>query len=868
MARVTLEPRILLVFLAAGALFAGAPTLAHAHGDTDVGVAPAPATAGSAEAKLRAFETQAIGAEHADAHARQREVAQEAQRDGSATQTQARAAPAPAVANVGGKWGAARTIPVIAINAVMLPTGKVLMFAYPARPGSPGYEDPDDYDFAKAYVWDPVSGTSKQVDPPIDPDTGKPTNIWCGGASFLPDGRVLITGGNVDDPRTDFHGINTVFTFDPFTEEWDPPATNAPMAQGRWYPSQLLMPDGRSLIAGGFTRPGDADFVDPEHKTDNDLELISPNGTIERQPGFFNAAGRPPLSGLYPRTFWMPSGRALAVGPFAYDTWFLAPSSPGAPTAWTDAPNLPTDREWGTAVLLSGGRVMTLGGSRLSTAEPPEGELPTPGAPKRPAQSTTAVLDENKAAAGWQAAPAMKVGRSHANSVLLPGGKVATVGGGFGEDSGKELYRWLYSDEQKKVELLDTVTGESTLGAAQGEGRSYHSTALLLPDGRVFSAGDDVNGAPASADNPATSYDETRGEGTGVRSDTAEIYSPPYLFKADGSLASRPVIDPVAPFAQQAPPTTPMGAEFEIGASGPAATKAVLVAPGASTHATDMSQRLVPLAAPVPRPNGRLALTLPSDTDLAPPGYYMLFLLSADGVPSVSKFIRITAPADATSPVVTLTAPGQGSSTTDPTPTFAGAAGNLPGDRAASTVRVYAGSTATGPPMQTRTAARSGTSWTVDGSPALAAGTYTARAEQSDYAGNTGASSAITFTITSPPQPPPPPSKLTLTITGALPTMRTVKRKKRFVLTVAVSEPGTVTLDGLFERGKKQAKSLVGRRKVTFNAAGKRRVTFKLTRAGRRLLAGKRRGVVRVRARSAFKSARKLPVVQVRRKLR
>jgi len=63
--------------------------------------------------------------------------------------------------NVGGKWDDARTIPVIAINSVMLPTGKVLMFAYPARPG---YEDPGDPgDYAKAYVWDPVSGTSDEV---------------------------------------------------------------------------------------------------------------------------------------------------------------------------------------------------------------------------------------------------------------------------------------------------------------------------------------------------------------------------------------------------------------------------------------------------------------------------------------------------------------------------------------------------------------------------------------------------------------------------------------------------------------------------------------------------------------------------------
>jgi len=146
---------------------AGAPALAHAHGDSDADVAPAPAASGSPEAKLRAFESRAIGAEHAAAHARQREVAQEAPSDGSSTQMQERAAPPPTVPkHVGGEWDDARTIPVIAINAVMLPTGKVLMFAYPARPGSPGYEDPGDYDYANAFVWDPVTGTSEQVDPP------------------------------------------------------------------------------------------------------------------------------------------------------------------------------------------------------------------------------------------------------------------------------------------------------------------------------------------------------------------------------------------------------------------------------------------------------------------------------------------------------------------------------------------------------------------------------------------------------------------------------------------------------------------------------------------------------------------------------
>lgn len=98
--------------------------------------------------------------------------------------------------------------------------------------------------------------------------------------------------------------------------------------------------------------------------------------------------------------------------------------------------------------------------------------------------------------------------------------------------------------------------------------------------------------------------------------------------------------------------------------------------------------------------------------------------------------------------------------------------------------------------------------------------------------------------------------------------MRTLKRRKRFTVTVQASEPGKVTLTALLERGRRPAKSIATRRAVTFNAAGKRRVTFKLTRAGRRLLNDKRRGVVRIRAKAFFTSKRPLPVVQVRRKLR
>jgi hypothetical protein len=110
---------------------------------------------------------------------------------------------------------------------------------------------------------------------------------------------------------------------------------------------------------------------------------------------------------------------------------------------------------------------------------------------------------------------------------------------------------------------------------------------------------------------------------------------------------------------------------------------------------------------------------------------------------------------DATAPAVTLTSPADGSSTTNPTPSFSGSAGTAAGDSSTVTVNVYSGASATGTPVQTLTATASGGSYSVTASPALAIGTYTARADQTDTAGNLGQSAANTFTIVSGDQTPP-----------------------------------------------------------------------------------------------------------------
>lgn len=733
------------VAIAAALLAATAPARAHE----------------STEADLRRVETAQLGAEHAAEHATQRRLAREA----AAARARGALAPPPPLPPVppqsGGAWAPAAPLPVIAINAALLPTGKVLIFAYPGRPGEPGsgFENR-----AEAYVGYPEDpGSWRQVDPPIDPRTGKPTDIWCAGTSLLADGRVLVTGGNLDeDPAHVFTGLNTVFTFDPWTESWQ---RHEPMRQGRWYPTQLLMPDGRTLIASGVTAPGDPDFgsLRPSGSggMDNDAEVFEPGGDVSQLDFRFNDPGRPPLSGLYPKLFWSHTGRALAAGPEPTDSWYL---DPGGPSVWSELSNLSRMREWGTAVMLADGRVVTLGGS------PPDQFVDGDGDgvddfSYRPATATTEIFDGRAAAAGWTPGPAMGMPRSHANSVLLPDGTVATVGGGFGQDGSQYYYNWLYEEEQRRVELLDPRTGRVTLGAAQAEARTYHSTALLLPDGRVMSGGDDINGAD--------------GPGTGITDDTVEIYSPPYLFAEDGS----PLGPDERPQIASAPTTATLGDVVDVATAGVPAARAVLVAPGAATHATDMSQRIVELPEPVALAGGGLRLRVPEDANVALPGYYMLFLLSQDGVPSVARFIRILAPPPA--PPAPPTVP----------------AGPAP------------------PPAR-------------------------------------------------PAPPPRRAPKARLKVTGALPSLRTLRRRPRFSIVVTLSAPGRVELRALLERSGRRALAITSTRRIRFRAAGRRRVTLKLTRRGRRLLKQRRRGVVRIRASARLDSGERIPPLTVRRRLR
>ena len=369
--------------------------------------------------------------------------------------------------------------------------------------------------------------------------------------------------------------MNKVYTFNPWSETW----TEQPdMRHGRWYPSGVRLADGRIVIISGLDETGRGFGV----SRNADVELFTPSADLNGRGtvsllGTLGGTGNPPVGGLYPHMFAMPSGRIMVGGPFPEDTWFLNSPGPSNSYSWADLPNMATDRLWGTGLLMPGGpggstRVMQLGGSNPPTTTSTTTDIAT---------ATTEVFDEANPGLGWRAASSMQIGRGHHNTVLLPDGSMVTVGGGVGIRDGNQ---WAADPEQRQVELWDPATNAWRLGASQSEARAYHSIALLLPDGRVISAGDDVNG--------------------GIDRDTAEIYEPPYLFKG------------LRPTVSSAPSTAKFGTTFAVDTPNANVTRAALVAPGATTHANDMNQRYIPLT--VAQRTGGVTLTAPASPSWPP----------------------------------------------------------------------------------------------------------------------------------------------------------------------------------------------------------------------------------------------------------
>jgi hypothetical protein len=397
-------------------------------------------------------------------------------------------------------------------------------------------------------------------------------DMFCNGMVTLPDGRVFVDGGNLQyDP---FHGQLRTAAFDPnaglFTDLEN-------MAHGRWYPTVTELGDGRIMAFSGLTETG---------ATNTAVELYSPGtGWSQEYP----AGWTPPL---YPRMHLLPNGTVFYSGSSRASRIFNPSTRTWSSTTATT--NYAGTRTYGTSVLLPlspadgyRARVMIFGGGNPSTA-------------------TTEVIEPLAATPAWSVGPAMSQPRIEMNATILPNGKILAVGGSLNDED--------TATASLNADLYDPATNAFSSAGANVYPRLYHSGSLLLPDATVALLGG----------NPV------RGSYEGH----IEIYSPAYLFNADGTRAARPGISGVSTAAVD------LGSTFQVFTTDAASVgSVVLVRPGAPTHAFDMDQRLVMLNFSAGA--NTLDVTAPPNGNIAPPGFYMLFLLNRAGVPSVASFVHL-----------------------------------------------------------------------------------------------------------------------------------------------------------------------------------------------------------------------------------
>ena len=290
---------------------------------------------------------------------------------------------------------------------------------------------------------------------------------------------------------------------------------------------------------------------------------------------------------FYPRTFLAPDGRLVLTGPERM-TQYLSTEGTGS---WTSGPRMSYERDYGSAVLVDG-KVLATGGGYPPTA-------------------LTDILDLNAPNPVWTATAPMAYARRQLNLVILPNGRVMAVGGTSGDGFNNAIGS-VYAGE-----IYDFQTGQWTTVASQQVQRLYHSVAALLPDGRVISAG---GGRPRASN----------GGGTHLN---AEIFTPSYLLDANGAPAVRPSITSV-------PERIQYGKKFKVATpDAESIAKITLIRLPSVTHAFDQNQRLTTLS--FMRVGKQLDVAAPEHGAIAPPGHYMLFILTRTGVPSIAKIVRI-----------------------------------------------------------------------------------------------------------------------------------------------------------------------------------------------------------------------------------
>jgi hypothetical protein len=578
---------------------------------------------------------------------------------------------------------------VNAIHAALLPSGRILLIA-----GSGNKLEQFKAGTFKTLVFDPVSGKATLVP--------TPTDLFCAGHTFLPDGKLLVAGGTLryevlepevthaggvmtvknespDAPRSfpkgtvfvaddgdrylaateftvpaatksvkagkvtvtaaattvwvdaadagsrhaaqqrgqyridaltgvdvrniyglaekismdkqDYQGRKETYEFDPVTERYQ---RVADMHEKRWYPTLTGLPDGSVLAVSGLDGGGQVvdgsqnEIFDPRTRTwtvRKDLNRYFPT-----YPTLFQTAQPGVLFYTGSNSGYGPADKGRDPG-----LWNLADNSFRPVPGIRDADQLETSMSaWSGPVQKQS--VMVVGGGGVGESGK--------------ATRRIDLVDLAGPSPRFRPGPDLPEGTRYPNLVTLPDDTTLIT-------NGARDYRGRGASDNHIARIYHPDTNTLSEAADPAVGRNYHSSALLLPDGRILTSGSD----PLYADKKNTI--------AGSFEQRLEVYTPPYLFRGE-----RPAVT-------GGPSALTYGGKATFTTSAPAGIASVrLIRPGAATHMLNVDQRSV--AVDFTAGATGIAITVPARRTLLPPGPYMLFAVDRDGVPSVARWVMVS----------------------------------------------------------------------------------------------------------------------------------------------------------------------------------------------------------------------------------
>ena len=416
-------------------------------------------------------------------------------------------------------------------------------------------------------------------------ETTSTTNhdMFCPGINNLPNGQLLVSGGSSNPKAT---------LYDYKTSSWIPIEN---MNVGRGYQGNVTLPDGSAMTFGGSWSGG----LGPNGE--KIAEVWRPETGWKTLPGLksdilwnINDANLE-NQGVYrlDNHAWLwaaPNGKVFHAGP-SEDMHWLDTSGVGSSTSVGKRGNDNYSMK-GTTVMYDIGKILKVGGANSYSS----------GDPAKDNSYVIDINDENNVLV-VPTQNNLSFSRTMHNSVVLPNGEVLVTGGlstaQVFTDSGARL----------NAEMYNPTTNRWRTVAGMQVPRTYHSVSILQADGRVFVGGGGLCGS-------CTNHMD------------AEIYSPPYLFDASGNLAQRPVID--AP--EEADYNSNLAVTGTVGIQ-----EFSLIRLSSATHSTNNEQRRIPVTF---SGNGSYNLSIPN-RNLLPPGFYMLFAIDSNGVPSIAQTIKV-----------------------------------------------------------------------------------------------------------------------------------------------------------------------------------------------------------------------------------